>query len=36
MMEEEVRMAHLSTPLRDGKKVAAVVAGISAYISQKQ
>ena len=36
IMEEEVRMAHLATPLRDGKKVAAAVAGVTAFIAKNQ
>ena len=36
IMEEEVRMTHLATPLRDGKKVAAAVAGVTAFISKNK
>jgi len=36
IMEEEVRMSHLATPLRDGKKVAAAIAGVTAVIAKNQ
>jgi pyruvate carboxylase subunit A len=36
IMEEEVRMQHLSASLRDGKKIAAAVAGVSAVIAKNQ
>jgi pyruvate carboxylase subunit A len=36
IMEEEVRMSHLAMPLRDGKKVAAAIAGVTAVIAKNK